>query len=93
MKRNPWHAILLAFLVMNTAGTALLSLRYYLGVRKLQQLQAQVNFEMNVFRAIITDTVEYSKKNPAILPVLQSAGIAITSSQAAAPSSGHTSTK
>jgi hypothetical protein len=82
MKRNPWHAILLALLVMNTAGTALLSLRYYLGVRQLQQLQAQVNFEMNVFRAIISDTVEYSKKNPAVLPVLQSSGIAITSSQA-----------
>ena len=71
----------MALLVMNTAGTALLSLRYYLGVRQLQQLQAQVNFEMNVFRAIVSDTVEYSKKNPAVLQVLQSAGIAVTSPQ------------
>ena len=51
---------------------------YISNTRELRSLQGQANLINNnrtVINALATDTVEYSKKNPAIDPVLESAGL------------------
>jgi hypothetical protein len=74
MKRNLLTALLMAALFVNAAGSAFLSYQYVRSVRLLQKVQYQrglINREMSIFQALLNDTLEYSKKNPKIEPLLQ----------------------
>jgi hypothetical protein len=86
MKSNPLTSLLLAVLFVNAAFTALMTYNYVQSIRTLQTLQVQrtaMNRELNVFNSLVNDTLEYSKRNPAVEPVLQSIGMKTT--RAAAP--------
>jgi hypothetical protein len=78
MKSNPLISILMALLFINAAGSALLAYQYVRSVRNLQALQrsnALVKQEIALFNSLVTDTMEFSKKNPSVLPVLNIIGI------------------
>lgn len=52
--------------------------RYMASNRELRTLQRQatlINNNRTVINALVNETVEYSKKNPTIIPILESAGL------------------
>jgi hypothetical protein len=66
---------LLALAILATAGIALWQVR---SVQKLNSLQFQaveINRDRARINALATEAVEYSKRNPAINPLLQSVGV------------------
>jgi hypothetical protein len=77
MKRNPLGTLLLVLFFICVCATAFLA--YYLiqSTRKLQSLQPQVA-EINgrggvgLVQALAADSLNYSKRNPSIDPLLQS---------------------
>ncbi|MDB6015815.1 MAG: hypothetical protein JWR19_304 [Pedosphaera sp.] len=74
MKNNPLALMLVLVLFLSTLFTAWLAVSYNLSLRKLQQLQPKVAAATNtrsLMQALFNDATEYSKKNPAIIPVLQ----------------------
>ncbi|MEW6157276.1 MAG: hypothetical protein AB1813_07575 [Verrucomicrobiota bacterium] len=78
MKNNLAGAVLASLLVLLVAATALFSYSYIRSVQKMQHLQVQsamINFQRNRVQALANDTLEYSKRNPAIDPLLQSIGL------------------
>jgi len=78
MKSNPVTSLLLAVLFVNAAFTALMTFNYVRSMRALQTLQVQraaMTRELNIFNSLVNDTLEYSKRNPAVEPVLQSIGL------------------
>ncbi len=91
MKSNPITSLLLAVLFVNAAFTALMTYNYVQSIRTLQTLQVQraaMNRELNVFNSLVNDTLEYSKRNPAVEPVLQSIGLKPTHTAAPAQPTG-----
>jgi len=73
MRSNPIGAILVTVLFMCAMGTAWLSVRYFFAVRELQRLQGAANTmsqTLNAAQALANEAVEYSKRNPAIDPIL-----------------------
>ena len=78
MKNNPLAATLLGLLLVSTIFTTVLTYRYIASLRKLRGLQpaiVQINNNRNIMQALANDTVEYSKRNPSIDPLLQSVGL------------------
>lgn len=78
MKSNPVTSLLMAVLFVNAVFTALMTFNYVRSMRALQTLQTQravMTRELNIFNALVNDTLEYSKRNPAVEPVLQSIGL------------------
>jgi len=68
-------AFLLALLALGVTG---LAFQYVLLTRKLNQAQstlAQIEMSQNRIKALVNECVEYSHKNPEILPILQSIGL------------------
>jgi type II secretory pathway pseudopilin PulG len=56
--------------------SAWLTVRYTASIRRMQMLQNQVlavNNARGVLQSLLNEVGEYSKKNPAILPILQPA--------------------
>jgi hypothetical protein len=75
MKTNQPVALLMALLFVSVACTTVFSYLYVRSVGQLQNLQVQrmgVGLQLNRFQSLINDTIEYSKRNPEILPLLQS---------------------
>ena len=80
MKTNLLGVVLAAILVLAALGTAWLLFSYVQAARKLQPLQAEVlviNRNQAVLQGLLTEAVEYSKRDPTIEPLLQSMGIRI----------------
>ena len=78
MKNNPLTTFLLAVLTISALLSVGLCWRYISNTRELHALQAQaamINNNRAVINALANDTVEYSKKNPAIDPILESVGL------------------
>jgi hypothetical protein len=78
MKSNPLLVALVAVLVVCAVMTAVLSATFTLKLRKLGSMQArliQINNVNSFLRSLSADSVEYSKKNPAINPLLQTFGV------------------
>lgn len=78
MKSNPVTSLLMAVLFVNAVFTALMTFNYVRSMRAMQTLQVQrgvMTRELNIFNALVNDTLEYSKRNPAVEPVLQSLGL------------------
>ena len=89
MRNNPVAATLLGLLLASAIFTTVLTYRYVDSLRKLRGLQGsvlQINNSRNIIQALANETLEYSKKNPSIEPLLQSIGLKpAPSSPAAGP--------
>jgi hypothetical protein len=78
MKSNPLTVALVAVLAVCAVATVVLSATFTLKLRKLGTMQArliQINNVNGFLRSLSADSLEYSKKNPAINPLLQTFGI------------------
>lgn len=81
-------SILVGLLFLSAIFSAISAMMYWKDSGELRNLQAQaVAIENNraILRALANDTMEYSKRNPSINPVLQTFGLQqpITSPKAA----------
>ncbi len=88
MKNSPLTKALLVVVVAISLWSVYLCWSFITKSRDLRQLQAQVNFfssRQQVLQNLLAECVEYSKKNPAINPILESAGVRSTGTNAAAP--------
>lgn len=73
MNKNPFAAILVGLLFVSAALSTVFALTYAFSSRDLRRVQPQamgINNHMNLVQALLNETLEYSKRNPAIDPVL-----------------------
>jgi len=78
MKNSPLTTVLLGVLTVSALASVVLCWLYISNIRELRSFQAQANIINNnraVMSALANDAVEYSKKNPAIDPILESVGL------------------
>lgn len=78
MNRDPITLGLATLLLVASTATAGLCYWYLQCTRQEQQVQADVtriNQNRALMQSLANDSVEYSKKNPAIVPLLQSFGL------------------
>ena len=88
MRNNSFTALLVGLLLVSALAAAVQVLRITFATRDLRRIQPrimEINGHLNVARALLNDTLEYSKHNPAIDPLLQSMNFK-TNSAAGAPS-------
>jgi hypothetical protein len=74
MRNNQFAVVLAGLLAISTLVTAWLTFRYVSSVQKLQVLQPQlanVNNSRSIIISLVNDTLEYSKHNKDIDPLLQ----------------------
>jgi Na+-transporting NADH:ubiquinone oxidoreductase subunit NqrC len=77
MNKNPATTALLVILVVSALCSVAfcgLYVRDAVRLRDLQRSTANVQIYRNSMLALINDTLEYSKKNPSIDPILEAAG-------------------
>jgi hypothetical protein len=78
MKNNPLTTVLLGVLTVSALLSVGLCWRYVSNARELHSIQAQagmINNNRALINALASDTVEYSKKNADINPILESVGL------------------
>jgi hypothetical protein len=88
MKNSPFNAIFLAAVVVSSLWSVWLCYTVIARNRELRQLQARfagVNHNQQLLASLANDAVEYSKKNPAIEPLLESIGIKPRGTNATTP--------
>ena len=89
MKNSPLTTILLAALLISAVASAVMCMMYVSSTRELHSLESEAAF-MNSNRAavnaLLNDTIEYSKRNPAIVPILESVGVKTGGAAASTPS-------
>lgn len=88
MNKSPLTTILtgaLALSALTSLVLCYLHIQYTSEVRALQAPATQAVMKQNLLTPLLNDIVEYSKKNPAILPVLDAAGVKIQPAPAAKP--------
>ena len=87
MRNNSFTALLVGLLFISAVAASVQVLRLSFATRDLRRIQPRVieiNSHLNVAQALLNDTLEYSKHNPAIDPLLQSMNFK-TNSTAGAP--------
>ena len=75
MGKNPFAALLVAVLFLSAGMNVYYALRYAFATRSLRRIQPQVadvQNRLNIAQALLNDTLQYSKTNPAIDPLLRS---------------------
>lgn len=86
MKSNASNSILTILLAISLLLSVIFCLQYTFQARELRRISGQVN-HINMYRnwvqALAADCLQYSEKNPAINPILQSVGL--TNSTVAKP--------
>ena len=89
--KNSWFTGALAgVLVVAAFAAALLVARVFLTTRQLRSLQpmlVEVNNRLNFAQALLNETLEYSKRNPAIDPLLVSLNFKTNAAVATSPKS------
>jgi len=78
MKNNPMTTVLLGVLTVSALLSVGLCWLYISNTRELRGLQVQaamINNKRAAINALANDVAEYSKKNPAIDPILESVGL------------------
>ena len=73
MKNNALATVLVVALFALGLCACFQSMRYFFTLRRLAALQNQVNqvnFRLNVAQALVNESAEYSKRNPALDPIL-----------------------
>jgi len=91
MTRNQIIAGLVGVLFGLAAGCAVFAKSYASAMNDLRQTQAQVsaqNGRLNLLQSLVNDTMEYSRRNPGIDPVLQSLGLKSNATQPAPTKAG-----
>jgi hypothetical protein len=89
MKSNALTNLLVGLVVLTVLATTALALYYVRSVQKLNGLQLQtsiINRNRALASSLVNDAVEYSKRNPAIDPILQSIGVKPRAASSSAPS-------
>jgi hypothetical protein len=74
MKSNPLGPFLVGVFVAFAIGVAGVSLKYYFSVKELTRLNGQaasMTSARNAAQALAGDALEYSRRNPAIDPILE----------------------
>lgn len=74
-KRDSLAVLLVGMLFVSAIISVILAVWYGFNVRDLRRLQPQTaasQARLNLAQALLTETLEYSKRNPAIDPLLQS---------------------
>jgi hypothetical protein len=74
MKNNQTALVLVGLLFLMSLGTALLLYRYNSSARELQDLSLKIQLANNTqsfMQQLLNQVVEYSKRDPAVLPLLQ----------------------
>jgi len=77
MKNSPLTTFLLSILALSAVLSVIFCLLYVSSTRELRSLQAQVtaiNNRNGAMSALVNETMEYSKRNPAIDPILEATG-------------------
>lgn len=77
MKNSPLTKALLVLVVVISLWSVYYCMSYNSKTRELRTMQAQVafiNMRQQVVQALLAEAMEYSKKNPAIDPILEAAG-------------------
>jgi hypothetical protein len=77
MKNNPMTTVLLGVLTASALLSVGLCWRYISNTRDLRAFQVQaamINNNRTMINALLNDAVEYSKRNSAIDPILESVG-------------------
>lgn len=78
MRNNAVTQLLVGLVALSVLATSGLAFFYVRSVQKLTRLQLQnavINRNRGLVNALASDAIEYSKRNPAIDPLLQSVGI------------------
>jgi hypothetical protein len=78
MRNDLLTKLLVGLVVLSVLATSGLAFLYVRSVQKMNRLQLQaalVNRNRALVNSLAAEAVEYSKRNPAIDPVLQSVGI------------------
>jgi len=91
MKNNAFTAVLAGVLVVAAFAAALLVARVFFATRQLRDLQPmlmEVNTRLNFAQALLNDTLEYSRHNPAIDSLLVSLNFKTNSAAPASPKPG-----
>jgi len=73
MKSNALASLLAGAVIVCALTTAWLSTRYYFSIREMQKLQGEylrMNNSRTAIQSLASEAVEYSKRNPAIDPLL-----------------------
>ncbi len=89
MKNSSTTAVLLGLLAVSAVASALLSAFYIGNAREFRKLNSQVMFinqRTAAISSLANDALEYSKRNPAIDPILESVGAKPKPGQAPAKS-------
>jgi hypothetical protein len=87
MNKSPLPTILLAVLAVSAIASVVLCWNYISNTRQIRMLNltaAQINNNRALLNALATDALEYSKRNPAINPLLESIGAKAPAGGAAA---------
>ena len=74
MKRDTMRVILVGLFCVSSVVAAWLAVRWFFAVREMQDLQAQFAIVNNIRAAaqsLSNESLAYSRKNPAIEPLLQ----------------------
>jgi len=77
MKNSPLTTFLLSILALSAVLSVIFCLLYVSSTRELRSLQAQVtaiNNRNGAMSSLVNETMEYSKRNPAIDPILEATG-------------------
>ena len=75
MRNKSFTALLVGLLFASAVAAAVQVLRLSFATRDLRRIQprvVEINSHLNVAQALLNDTLEYSKHNPAIDPLLHS---------------------
>ena len=86
MKNSPLTTFLLAVLALSAVLSVVFCSLYVSSTRELRSLQGQLNVINNRAAAIsslASEALEYSKRNPAIDPILEAAGVKLSKSSPA----------
>ena len=78
MKNNPMTTVLLGLLTLSALASVVLCLFFTSYTRQKNLLQSQATLIINkrtIINALVNDAMEYSKKNQAIDPILESVGL------------------
>jgi hypothetical protein len=87
-QKNMLTYFLVALLLLTVLATAGLTIYYVRKVRSWNMLQLQtavISRNRTLANSLLNDAIEYSKRNPAIDPILQSVGVTKRSGPFATP--------
>ncbi len=83
--KNSFATTLLVLVAIGAVASLLLCWAYISSARETRQYQGQVSLINNnrmLLQALANDLMEYSKKNPSINPILETAGLRPTNAPA-----------